>query len=328
MQWITQFDIPEGKNKIGHHSPLYAIGSCFATMIGEKLADRKFPIINNPFGTIFNPLSICQLLEDAILEMPVNTDLMLVRDGLYLHFGMHSDVVAYSQDSLERLILKKQQQTKAQLEKATHLLLTFGTAWIYEYGGSGQLVANCHKQPAEIFEKRLLHPDEIQRDFAGLFNILRQINPTLQVILSVSPVRHTKDGIPENQLSKSVLRLAAHDLTETYDFVHYFPAYEIMLDELRDYRFYKDDLIHPSPMAEDYIWERFKKCWIDPKTFPLIQEFENIKRDLGHKPFNPDSPAHMKFLENLQKKLERFSRDFDFSKEMDQLRKQVQYRGK
>lgn len=328
MLWTTSFDIPEGDNKIIHRSSILSIGSCFSTMIGEKLAERKFPVLNNPFGTIFNPLSIANLLEDSALEMPVNTDLMLVRDGLYLHFGMHSDVVAYSQDSLERLIQKKQQQVKNSLEHASLLLVTFGTAWVYEYGEKGQIVANCHKQPADLFEKRLLHPDEIQKAFSSFLNILREINPNIRVILTVSPVRHTRDGIPENQLSKSVLRLAAHDLTETYDFVSYFPSYEIMMDELRDYRFYKEDLVHPNAQAEDYIWQRFKTAWIDPKSFPLIEEFEGIKRDLAHRPFNPDSPAHMKFLDNLQKKLEKYSRDFDFSKEIDQLRKQTQYRGK
>lgn len=328
MLWTTSFDIPEGDNKITHRSSILSFGSCFSTMIGEKLAERKFPVLNNPFGTIFNPLSIANLLEDSALEMPVNTDLMLVRDGLYLHFGMHSDVVAYSQDSLERLIQKKQQQVKNSLEHASLLLVTFGTAWVYEYGEKGQIVANCHKQPADLFEKRLLHPDEIQKAFSSFLNILREINPNIRVILTVSPVRHTRDGIPENQLSKSVLRLAAHDLTETYDFVSYFPSYEIMMDELRDYRFYKEDLAHPNAQAEDYIWQRFKTAWIDSKSFPLIEEFEGIKRDLAHRPFNPDSPAHMKFLDNLQKKLEKYSREFDFSKEIDQLRKQTQYRGK
>lgn len=328
MLWTTSFDIPEGESKINHHKPIFSIGSCFSTMIGEKLAERKFPILNNPFGTLFNPISIAQVMEDAALEMPINTDMILVRDGLYLHFGMHSDVVAYSQDSLERLIHKKQQQTKQVLENASHILITFGTAWIYEYGNDGQIVANCHKQPADLFEKRLLHPDEIQKSFSGFFNILRQINPAVHVLLTVSPVRHTKDGIPEDRLSKSILRLAAHDLTETYDFVQYFPAYEIMMDDLRDYRFYKEDMIHPNAQAEEYIWERFKTAWVDPKTFPLILEFEGIKRDLAHRPFNPDSPAHIKFLDNLQKKLERYSRDFDFSKEMDLLRKQVHSRGK
>jgi hypothetical protein len=328
MLWTTSFDIPEGESKINHHKPIFSIGSCFSTMIGEKLAERKFPILNNPFGTLFNPISIAQVMEDAALEMPINTDMILVRDGLYLHFGMHSDVVAYSQDSLERLIHKKQQQTKQVLENASHILITFGTAWIYEYGNDGQIVANCHKQPADLFEKRLLHPDEIQKSFSGFFNILRQINPDVQVLLTVSPVRHIKDGIPEDRLSKSILRLAAHDLTETYDFVKYFPAYEIMMDDLRDYRFYKEDMIHPNAQAEGYIWERFKTAWVDSKAFPLILEFEGIKRDLAHRPFNPDSPAHIKFLDNLQKKLERYSRDFDFSKEMDLLRKQVHSRGK
>lgn len=328
MQWTTSFEIPEGGKKIDFQRAVLSIGSCFSTMIGEKLAERKFPVLNNPFGTIFNPVSMAQLMEDALLEMPINTDMILIRDGLYLHFGMHSDVAAYSVDSLERLIHKKQQHTRQVLENASHLLITFGTSFVYEFGESGQIVANCHKQPSSLFEKRLLHPDEIQKVFSSFFNILREINPYIEVVLTVSPVRHTKDGIPENQLSKSILRLAAHDLSETYDFVTYFPSYEIMIDELRDYRFYKEDMIHPSAQAEEFIWERFKQAWVDPQTFGLIQEFEAIKRDLSHRPFNPDSPAHMKFLDNLQKRLERYSKDFDFSKEMDLLRKQVQYRGK
>lgn len=328
MQWTTSFDIPEGGKKIGFQRAVLSIGSCFSTMIGDKLAERKFHVLNNPFGTVFNPVSMAQLMEDALLEMPINTDMILIRDGLYLHFGMHSDVAAYSVDSLERLIHKKQQHTRQVLESASHLLITFGTSFVYEFGESGQIVANCHKQPASLFEKRLLHPDEIQKAFSSFFNILKEINPDIEVVLTVSPVRHTKDGIPENQLSKSILRLAAHDLSETYDFVTYFPSYEIMIDELRDYRFYKEDMIHPSAQAEEFIWERFKQAWVEPQTFGLIQEFEAIKRDLGHRPFNPDSPAHMKFLDNLQKRLERYSKDFDFSKEMDLLRKQVQYRGK
>ncbi|AFL84870.1 GSCFA family protein [Belliella baltica DSM 15883] len=326
MQWTTSFDIPEFQPKINHQSSLYAIGSCFSTMIGEKLHDRKFNVLNNPFGTLFNPISITQVLEDALLEMPVNTDMVLIRDAVYLHFGMHSDVSGYSKDSLERLIHKKQQQTKKQLENATHLLITFGTAWVYEYGSSGQIVANCHKQPGDLFEKRLLNLEEIHKTYIGFINMYREFNPNANIILTVSPVRHTKDGIPENQLSKSLLRLACHDIAESFDHVHYFPSYEIMMDELRDYRFYKSDMIHPTEQAEDYIWEHFKNSWIDPKSFTTIQEVESIRRELAHRPFNPDSPAHMKFLENLQKKLERLSRSFDFSKEMDQLRKQVDYR--
>ncbi|RZS97231.1 GSCFA domain-containing protein [Cecembia calidifontis] len=328
MHWTLSFDIPEGRPKISHQSKLFSIGSCFSTVMGDKLTERKFYVLNNPFGTLFNPISIAQVMEDSILEMPVNSDLILVRDGLHLYFGMHSDIVAYSKESLVRLIQKKQAQAKQVLESATHLLITFGTSWVYEFGSQGQIVANCHKQPSGLFEKRLLTPDEIQKAFVSFFNLFREFNSKATVLLTVSPVRHTKDGIPENQLSKSILRLAAHNLSEAYDFVHYFPSYEIMMDELRDYRFYKDDLIHPTPQAEDYIWERFKQAWVDPKSYPLIQEFEGIKRDLDHKPFNPESPSHQKFLDNLQKKLDKYSKDFDFAKEIDQLRKQTRYRGK
>ncbi|MFN3802496.1 GSCFA domain-containing protein [Belliella pelovolcani] len=326
MQWTVNFDIPDFQPKIDHHSQLYAIGSCFSTMIGDRLSDRKFDIVNNPFGTLFNPLSISQVLEDALLEMPVNTDMVLVRDSLYLHFGMHSDISAYSKDSLERLIHKKQHLTKTQLEQASHLLITFGTAWVYEYGEANQLVANCHKQPVGLFEKRLLNLDEIHKTYIGFFNLLREFNPNIQVILTVSPVRHLKDGIMENQVSKSLLRIACHDIAESFDFVHYFPSYEIMMDELRDYRFYKSDKTHPTDEAEVYIWERFKQAWIAPAAYPMIQEIEQIRRELAHRPFNPESPSHLKFLENLNKKLERLSQFFDFSKEMDQLRKQVDFR--
>lgn len=328
MHWTISFDIPEGKAKINHHSGLFSIGSCFSSVMGDKLADRKFTVLNNPFGTLFNPISIAQVMEDSLLEMPVNSDLILMRDGLYLYFGMHSDVVAYSKESLLRLIQKKQAQAKQVLESATHILITLGTSWVYEFGAQGQIVANCHKQPSSLFEKRLLNPDEIKKALGSFFNLFKQFNPNAIVLLTVSPVRHIKDGIPENQLSKSILRLAAHNLSEDFDFVHYFPSYEIMMDELRDYRYYKEDLIHPNSQAEDYIWERFKHTWIDPKSYPLIQEFEGIRRDLDHRPFNPESPTHQKFLDNLQKKIEKYSRDFDFSKEIDHLRKQTRYRGK
>jgi hypothetical protein len=328
MHWTLTFDIPEGKPKIDHRSSVLSIGSCFSTVIGDKLSDRKFPVLNNPFGVLFNPISMAQALEDALLGMPINTDMILIRDGMYLHFGMHSDVVAYSGESLKRLIQKKQEQTKLILTNASHIIITLGTAWVYEYGQYGQIVANCHKQPSALFEKRLLTPKEISKTYSGFFNVLRQINPKLEVIFTVSPVRHTKDGIPENQLSKAILRMAIQEIVDQFDFSHYFPSYEIMMDELRDYRFYKEDMIHPSLLAEDYIWERFKNTWIDSKTYPLIQEFEGINRDLSHKAFNPDSAAHLKFLDNLQRKIDRYSKDFDFSKEMDQLRKQQQKRGR
>ncbi|MCH7400907.1 GSCFA domain-containing protein [Belliella kenyensis] len=326
MQWTTTFDIPEAQAKIDHHAHIYTVGSCFSTMIGEKLADRKFDVVNNPFGTLFNPLSISKVLEDSILELEIDEDMILSRDGLYLHYGMHSDVSAYSKDSLKRLIHKKHVQTKNQLENASHLMITFGTAWVYELVEEKQLVANCHKQPGHFFKKRLINLEEIHKIYIGLIQLLKECNPHIHVVLTVSPVRHVKDGIISDQLSKSLLRLACHQIADSFDFVHYFPSYEIMMDELRDYRFYKADKIHPSEEAEDYIWHRFKQSWIAPVAYPMMQEIEQIKKELAHRPFNPESPSHQKFLETLSKKIERLSQLFDFSKEMDQLRKHVDFR--
>jgi hypothetical protein len=328
MDWNIPFEIPEFNPKINHQSVLFCIGSCFSSVIGEKLADRKFNVSTNPFGTIFNPISIVHLLEDSLLEMPFKREMAVSQDGLILHYGMHSDVVAYSVDSFEKLVQKKQLSARNQLEKATHLIITFGSSWIYELKSNQHIVANCHKQPAHLFEKRLLTADEIYKAYINFFNLIHEINPKLEVILTVSPVRHLKDGVIENQISKSLLRVACHDLCSSFAFVNYFPSYEIMMDELRDYRFYKEDLIHPTFQAEEYIWEKFKNSWIDPSTYALIMEVEQIKRDLNHRAFNPDSQAHLKFLENLQKKIEKLSRNFDFSKEMDLLRKKVQSRGK
>lgn len=327
MQWTTSFEIPSAEPKIDHQSILFSIGSCFSTIIGEKLQVRKFHLLNNPFGILFNPVSICKAMGDAILDIPMNTDMVLIRDGLNLHFDMHSDIAAYSKDSLAKLIQKRQQVTKANLEKASHVIITFGTSWVYTYGDSDQIVANCHKQPASLFKKRLLRMEEILNAFSHFHESLKKINPQVQVILTLSPVRHIKDGLPENQVSKSMLRLACHELSHSHSDIHYFPSYEIQMDELRDYRFYKEDLVHPTQQAEDYIWEKFKKTWVNPAIFPIIEEIESIIRDLSHRPFNVDSPGHLKFLENLQKKLERFSKDFDFSKELDQLRKLIQHRG-
>jgi hypothetical protein len=328
MQWTLTFNIPESQTKIDYQSSVLSIGSCFSTMIGGKLSDRKFQVLDNPFGTLFNPISIVHVMEDALLDMPINQAMMLERERLFLHYGMHSDIAAYSKDSLIKLIRKKQQQTKKALQSVSHLLITFGTAWIYESLTDEQIVANCHKQSSGNFKKRLLTKEEILKSVSGFIKILERFNNNIQIVLTVSPVRHTKDGIPENQISKSLLRWVTYELENMYDHVHYFPSYEIMMDELRDYRFYKEDLIHPNEIAEDYIWQRFKKTWIDPKAFPLIDDFEKIRKDLAHKAFNPDSPAHMKFLDNLQKRIESYKGKFDFSKEMDLLRKQLQYRGK
>ena len=206
--------------------------------------------------------------------------------------------------------------TGGYLKTGTHLILTLGTAWVYELKETQTMVANCHKQPSDFFEKRLLGLDEMKIALENLFSKLSLFNPTLKIVLTVSPVRHIKDGIPENQLSKSLLRVLCANLETEFENVSYFPAYEIMMDELRDYRFYKSDLIHPTEQAENYIWDKWAGAFFTPLTQKKVNQIFKIKLELEHRPLNPGSDAHHQFLEKLLEKLERLEPEFDFSREI------------
>ncbi|EIM76937.1 GSCFA domain-containing protein [Nitritalea halalkaliphila LW7] len=319
----TPCEIPEKEPKLDFSSFVVALGSCFSTVMGGFLQQRKFETLINPFGTLFNPISILRNARMALQQESYRPELVAQRDGLLAHYETHGDLMAYSEHALMRLLAKRQSVCRHGLLEASHVFLTFGTAWVHEHSPSGTLVANCHKQPAAFFTKRLLQVEEIVQAFEAFYLCLQEENPDATFLLTVSPVRHTREGLPQNQLSKSVLRLACHEIEQRFPGVHYFPAYELMLDELRDYRFYKEDLIHPSPLAEEMIWERFKAAWIHRSTFGLIHEFEQIQRELAHRPINPEGVAHQRFVSSLLRKLERFDKDFDFSKEIEQLRKQA-----
>ncbi|MGY6558006.1 MAG: GSCFA domain-containing protein [Nitritalea sp.] len=319
----TPCDIPEKEPKLDFSSFILAMGSCFSTVMGGFLQQRKFETLINPFGTLFNPISILRNAHMALHQEPYRMELLAHRDGLLAHYEVHGDLMAYSEHALQRLLAKRQNACRQGLLDATHVFFTFGTAWVHEHLESGALVANCHKQPAAFFRKRLLSVEEIVHAFEQFYLRLQEENPEAALLLTVSPVRHTREGLPENQLSKSVLRLACHEIEQRFPQVNYFPAYELMLDELRDYRFYKEDLIHPNALAEQLIWERFKAAWIHRSTFGLIHEFEQIQRELAHRPLNPEGAAHQRFVSSLLRKLERFDKDFDFSKEIEQLRKQA-----
>ena len=295
------------------------MGSCFAESMGKRMLDSKFDILINPFGTIFNPISLQKLLKMALESSAFPEDLFLEREDLHFHYLAHSQVMGYSLEELRGKLAGELSLTKDYLENGNLLILTLGTAWIYELAESGEQVANCHKQPGNIFKKRLLSLTEMSDSLASTFSELFEFNPQLNLILTLSPVRHTKDGIPENQLSKSLLRLLCADLSKQFEKVSYFPSYEIMIDELRDYRFYKPDLIHPTTQAEDYIWEKWKKSVLSEETYKLAEQIEKIKTELSHRPFNPKSESHQKFLRNLKEKLERLNTQFDFSSELEKV---------
>jgi len=319
MQLTTSFDIPIHPKPISHGDKILSLGSCFAESMGERMRQSKIDILINPFGTLFHPIPICQLLEAALEEKHLPENMFLKRDGLHFHYWTHSKVVGHSFEELREKLTGEQLLIKKFLIKSDYLILTLGTAWLYELSDTSKAVANCHKQPGKLFSKRLTGIEEMSNYLKKVISLLSGLNPNLEIILTVSPVRHIKDGIPENQLSKSLLRVLCGEFERQFGHIHYFPSYEIMVDELRDYRFYKPDLIHPTEQAEEYIWEKWKISLFPKDTQSLMDQIKSVQLELAHRPLNPKSDAHQKFLKNLKEKLERLNSQFDFSSELEKV---------
>lgn len=285
---------------LSHGENIVLAGSCFTNHIGKKLARYRFSVSINPFGTIFNPISLCQNLQYCLQnKLPAEAG-YLCSQQVWYHYQIHSTFAALNRNDLRRKIAQKWEKTRPFLRQCKHLILTLGTAWIYRLRTTGEIVANCHKMPSSAFKKELLRAEDIEKAISTLKNILA---PHTQIILTVSPVRHLKETLEGNSVSKSVLRLACHKLTQQDPNIYYFPAYEILLDDLRDYRFFAPDLLHPSQQAIDYIWEKFYRCATRPQTQSFITDFEQLLQQIEHRPNVPQSQAHRQFLEKLRTKL-------------------------
>ena len=323
MRWSIDFPIPASPFPITHASKVVSLGSCFAQTIGSKMQAAKFDLLVNPFGTLFHPLNLADLLKQAISAAQMDPAVVVEREGVFVHYGAHSDVKGGTRTELEENYTCQMLALHHSLKEATHLVLTLGTAWIYQHKEFGR-VANCHKQAAALFEKKISSLDELALELESGLEMLLLHNPNLKIILTLSPVRHTKEGVSENQLSKSLLRVLCAQLEQHNEAITYFPTYEIMVDELRDYRFYKSDLVHPSEEAENYIWEKWQQFSFSQETRQKVVEIQKIQLDLAHRSFNPDYEAHRKFLQNLLGKLERMQGEFDFSKEIQDLTSRLQ----
>jgi lysophospholipase L1-like esterase len=323
MRWSIDFPIPTFPYPISHSSKLLSMGSCFAQTIGKKMQAAKLDVLVNPFGTLFHPLNLADLLNQALQQRPMDPAGVVEREGLFVHYAAHSDVKGATRDELEENYTRQLVLLHQSLKQASHLVLTLGTAWLYQHKEFGR-VANCHKQPAALFEKKLSSLTELENEFGSVLLAIRQQYPKLQLILTLSPVRHTKEGIAENQLSKSILRVLCAQLAQTIQTAHYYPAYEIMVDELRDYRFYKSDLLHPSEEAENYIWEKWQQATFSQATQQKVAEIQKLQLELAHRAFNPDSEAHQKFLQQLLGKLERMQDELDFSEEIQQVKSRLE----
>ncbi|WP_292950060.1 GSCFA domain-containing protein [Olleya sp. UBA1516] len=284
-------------NLIDYNSKVFLLGSCFAENIGEKFEYFKFQHYVNPFGILFHPIAIHNLVSNALHGKKYAEDDVFINNEQFHSFDAHSKLSQHTKSLLLHQLNAASQKTSHYLKQSTHVVITLGTAWVYRYLKTNKIVANCHKIPQQQFQKQILSVDVIVAALQSIIEQVKKVNPKVNFIFTVSPVRHIKDGFIENTQSKSHLLAALHKMLD--DQSHYFPSYEIMMDELRDYRFYNQDLLHPSPLAVDYIWDRFKTVWMADSAIAIMSEVDIIQKGLQHKPFNPNSTAHLKFVQQL-----------------------------
>lgn len=324
MELFTKVEISDYPNKISRSSRLMTAGSCFADTVGGRLLFHKFQTLNNPFGTVFNPVLLFELLSAGLREDFLIDESLFVQNGdVWYHHLFHGSFSALRKDELKRRIRETVSEAGEFLRNADFLIITFGTAFIYTLRSSGKAVSNCHKLPAALFEKTLSTPEDLVNGFQTFRAMADTINPRLRYIFTVSPVRHTRDTLPLNSVSKAVLLLACRRITEQFDRTVYFPAYEIMTDELRDYRFYNEDMVHPSLQAQDYIFDRFREVFWDMESRAVAEEWESVARALAHRPFHPDSEAHKRFLIEISRRLEDLQPRLNVSEEISVLTKKL-----
>lgn len=320
MKFRKKIDIAKSDLKIDHQSNIMLFGSCFSENIGEKLLDNKFGVDVNPFGVLYNPASICQAI-DLLQDEKIFSEADIVeQQGVCHTFFHHSEFSDTDRSNFLQNINQRRKESSDNLNKAGILLITFGTAYVFNYKETGQVVANCHKFPASEFERYRLTADGIVGMWSRLIGRLRKTNPSLQILFTVSPIRHWKDGAHNNQLSKAILLLAIDELIGRHSGLHYFPSYEIVLDELRDYRFFAEDMLHPNSTAIEYIWEIFSDTYFDEKTKQINKEWQTIRKAIGHRPFNPDTEDHKHFLRQTLLKINELQKKysyFDVEKEVD-----------
>lgn len=313
MEFRTLVELPQKELTITHAHQILLLGSCFAENIGNLLVKNKFSCEVNPFGVLYNPLSIARGVRCLADKRTFSEADLFASRGLWHSFMHHGSFSAATPDAVLQNINARLQPAVRQFTGLHYLLITFGTAWVFEEKQSGAVVANCHKLPDSAFSRRMLSVTEIVDAYVPLIEELLADNPQLRLVFSVSPIRHVKDGMHGNQLSKAVLLLAIEELRSRFpQHVHYFPSYELLLDELRDYRFYADDMLHPSAVAVNYLWESFAGSYFSKETRQIIREWEEISKALQHKPFHPESVQYKHFLSQIVLKITRLKEKCPF----------------
>ena len=314
IKFKTDVELSEFPKKIGYRHQFLMIGSCFAENLGIFLQERALPIQINPFGVLYNPQSIANCLE-LILTRKIFTDQDLFYfNGLYHSFSHHSRYSGSDKPLLLKRINAEAAEAYQNLKGGSHLFITFGTSWVFQHKERGTVVSNCHKLPAATFNHNRLSVDQIIKIWIPVIEQLKLINPKLHLVFTVSPIRHLKDGAHGNQLSKSILLLAIDEIISIYgnELITYFPSYEIILDELRDYRFYARDMTHLSELAIDYIREKFLAALMEPEAIPISDEAGKLLQSIKHKPFNSKEEHYITFLNTQFKKMEELQKKYSF----------------
>jgi hypothetical protein len=323
MDWRTELNVKPSKNKITLSSRIFTIGSCFAEEIGDHLVDNKLQTVNNPYGTVYNPISIHQLLHYSLFNIFPSKNGYSQNEDIHFHYDFHSSFSCLQASELNKRIVDSITTSNLFLENSDYLIITYGTAFVYFLKSQDTVVANCHKMPSADFQKVLLTEEQVVRSFNEFYQQLKTKLPSIKVILTVSPVRHLKDTLELNSVSKSILRTACHFITEQHKDVEYFPAYEILLDDLRDYRFYKTDRLHPTEEAVEYIWDKFVNTYFDESTKKFTADWQKLKMDLAHQSFHPQSESYQKFLKSLLKKLEASQSRVDINSEIAEVKSKI-----
>ncbi len=312
----TEVNIPEFREKTGYTKANMFIGSCFTENIGNRMNGLKYEVDINPFGILYNPVSVANALQILIQEKEFTNNELVYADGLYHSFYHHGRFSSINEkETLNKINVRIKHSGKF-LRSSDYLFLTFGTSWVYRFKKNGKIVSNCHKIPASEFERERLSIAEIVDLYFQLLTDLKRINEKVRIVFTVSPVRHWKDGAVENQRSKAVLLLAIDELIHKFEngFCNYFPAYEIMMDELRDYRFYAQDMIHISDTAVNLIWEKFEVALIDKESHQISENVLDITKAFEHRPFNKNTKEHLKFVSKILDKTEKLEQNYKFLK--------------
>jgi len=312
MKLITSVESVKYPFKISHKSKTLFTGSCFAENIGAKLEELKFPVQINPLGINYNPISIGKSLAFTMLNKQFFENNLFLANDLWNSYDFHSKFSNSDKDECLKLINSSISVANGFLKNTDYLFISFGTAYVYSLQSDGSFVSNCHKQDDKIFNRKLFKPNEIVEYWSEIIKSLKEFNKDIKIIFTVSPVRHKRDGFIANQLSKSVLFVAINELKELFGNIFYFPSYELMMDELRDYRFYNDDMVHPSGKAIEYIFGKFGESFFDKETIILNIRIGNISKALKHKVFSVGSISHIEHLKRLKEDIKALVSEYEY----------------